>query len=322
MNRLKASIDLGTNTVRLLIGKECDGRVVRSHLCRSITRLGGGFSKEKGISREAAARTVAALKAFAATLKEFHVTDLRAVATSAVRDAPNSTEFCQEVMTASGIELEIISGEEEGRLTMLGVRSGLDAVHDTMLVFDVGGGSTEYTVAQGDNIIFTKSLPLGVVRLTEGKGSLAAISDKIERELELLLAEMDSEGVTRLCKNATLIATAGTATTLAAIDIGLTDYDYSKVNNHLLEITHIRNIFSRLASLSPKERLQQIIGLEEGREDLIIAGTLLTLKSMEMFGCTSLKVSDFGLLEGVLLDSCSARKQLTEQCVKMYISAV
>lgn len=303
MSRLKASIDLGTNTARLLIGTTCDGRVARSHLSRCITRLGGGFSKEKGISREAAARTVAALKVFAATLKEFHVSELRAVATSAVRDAVNRDEFCREVMTASGIQLEVISGEEEGRLTLLGVRSGLDFAADTMVVFDVGGGSTEYTVAQGDSIIFTKSLPLGVVRLTEGKGSHAAISDKIERELKLLRSEMDVAGVTPLCMNSTLVATAGTATTLAAIDIGLVDYDYSKVNNHLLGITQIRDIFTRLARLSPAERLKQIIGLEEGREDLIIAGTLLTLKSMEMFASTSLKVSDFGLLEGVLLDS-------------------
>lgn len=303
MKPLKAAIDLGTNTARLLIGRESEGRVVRSHLCRRITRLGGGFSREAGISREASARTVAALGEFAAALKQFHVTELRAVATSAVRDAINRNDFCQRVMTATGIELEVISGEEEGRLTLLGVRSGLDEVAETMLVFDVGGGSTEYTVAQGERIIFTKSLPLGVVRLTEGKGSQAAMADKIRRELAMLYSEMNAAGVIPLCRDATLVATAGTATTLAAIDIGLADYDYSKVNNHLLEIDRIRNIFSRLASLTPAERLQQIIGLEEGREDLIFAGTLLTLQSMEMFGSSSLKVSDFGLLEGVLLES-------------------
>lgn len=129
------------------------------------------------------------------------------------------------------------------------------------------------------------------------------MSDKIERELKLLRSEMDLAGVTPLCMNSTIVATAGTATTLAAIDIGLKDYDYSKVNNHMITATRIREIFDRLSALSPSERLQQIIGLEKGREDLIIAGTLLTLKSMEIFGSTSLKVSDFGLLEGVLLDS-------------------
>jgi len=302
MCQLKASIDLGTNTARLLIGSNLNGNIERRHISRVITRLGGGFSKDKGISREAAQRTIAALKEFSATLKTFNVTEFRAVATSAVRDAVNRNEFCHEVKTASGIELEIISGEEEGSLTLLGVRSGLDTTTQTMLVFDIGGGSTEYTVSQGDIILFTKSLPLGVVRLTEGKGTHTAISDKIDRELKLLLIEMDSAGIIPLIKDATLIATAGTATTLAAIDIGLADYDYSKVNNHTLHADRIWEIYYRLSSLSPAERLSQVTGLEKGREDLIIAGTLLTLKSMEMFASKSLKVSDFGLLEGIILD--------------------
>jgi len=301
MSQLKASIDLGTNTARLLIGSNFNGNIKRLHISRAITRLGGGFSEETGISREAAERTIATLKEFSATLKKFNVTELRAVATSAVRDAVNRHEFCHEVMAASGIELNVISGEEEGYLTLLGVRSGLDTITQYMLVFDVGGGSTEYTLSHGDNIIFTKSLPLGVVRLTEGKGTHDLISDKIERELKLLFTEMTDAGVVPFIKEATLIATAGTATTLAAIDISLADYDYSKVNNHLLHADRIREIYYRLSSLSPAERVSQVTGLEKGREDLILAGTLLTLKSMELFASKTLKVSDFGLLEGVML---------------------
>jgi len=303
MSTPKAAIDLGTNTVRLLIGTETDGKIARHHISRRVTRLGGGFSRETGISSDAAQRTVAALKEFSAIIDDYKVTELRAVATSAVRDAVNSNEFCHEVLSASGIRLEVISGEEEARLTLAGVISGLDVVTDTLVVFDVGGGSTEYTVAAADKIIFTKSLPLGVVRLTEGKGSAAAISEKIERELFLLFSEMTAAGVTALFKEATLIATAGTATTLAAIDLGLADYDYSKVNNHRINSIRIREIFDRLAPLSPPERLRQIIGLEEGREDLILAGILLTMKSMEIFGINTLQVSDFGLLEGILLNS-------------------
>lgn len=304
MSRRKASIDLGTNTARLLIGTVSNGRILRQHISRCITRLGGGFSKKTGISEEAAQRTVAALQEFSATIAEFKVTALRAVATSAVRDAINRDDFCHLVKATTGIELEVISGEEEARLTLAGVVSSLDIVADTMLVFDIGGGSTEYTLAKAGKIVFSKSLPLGVVRLTEGKGSIAAMAEKIERELKLLIAEMDAAGVTALLADASLIATAGTATTLAAIDIGLADYDYAKVNNHLLHATRITEIFNRLSPLSPSERLQQIIGLEKGREDLIIAGTLLTLKSMEMFAGETLKVSDFGLLEGALLSTC------------------
>lgn len=303
MSNFRAAIDLGTNTARLLLGSVDTGKIERHHVSRRITRLGGGFSREKGISREAADRTVAAMKDFAATLAEFKVTALRAVATSAVRDAVNRAAFCREVRTASGIDLEVISGETEGRLTLLGVGSGLDVVPDTMLVFDVGGGSTEYTISKGDEILFSKSLPLGVVRLTEGKGTVAAMEEKIERELSALRTEMQSLGFLGCTQNATLLGTAGTATTLAAIDIGLADYDYSKVNNYILSKEAIDGILRRLLPLAPSERLRKITGLEAGREDLIIAGTLLTLKTIELFGFSTMKVSDFGLLEGLMLDS-------------------
>ena len=304
-----AAIDLGTNTARLLIGSCRDGRIERHHVSRRITRLGGGFTAEDGISAEAAARTLSAMTDFAATLQKFRVQRLKAVATSAVRDAANRESFCSEVKIASGIDLEVIPGDIEGEMTLRGVVSGLDAQPDILLVFDVGGGSTEYTIARGNEVLFTRSLPLGVVRLTEGKGSIAAMSDKIRRELAVLLNDVKAAGLASLLPGATLVATAGTATTLAAIDLGLADYDYRKVNNHLLTQATISNIFQRLLPLSPAERVRQVIGLEEGREDLIIAGTLLTLMSMELFGITSLKVSDFGLLEGVLLDlanSCAS----------------
>ncbi len=297
-----AAIDLGTNTARLLIASCENGRIERLHLSRRITRLGGGFTRECGISKEAAARTFSAMIDFAATLQEFNVNTLRSVATSAVRDAFNRDAFCKEVKAVSGIELEVISGEMEGMLTLRGVASGLDARPDILLVFDVGGGSTEYTLARGDEILFSRSLPLGVVRLTEGKGTIAAMSDKIERELGNLLKDLKAAGLGGMLPGATLVGTAGTATTLAAIDLGLADYDYRKVNNHILTAVRISAIFKQLLPLSPAARLQEITGLEEGREDLIIAGTLLTMKSMELFAIPTLKVSDFGLLEGVLLE--------------------
>jgi len=297
-----AAIDLGTNTARLLIGSCENGAISRHHLSRRITRLGGGFTVESGISREAAARTLSAMIDFAATLQKFNVSRLKAVATSAVRDAANRESFCRDVQAAAGIELDVIPGDVEGALTLRGVVSGLDTRPDILLVFDVGGGSTEYTLARGDDILFTRSLPLGVVRLTEGKGTVAAMGDKIRRELDTLFGDFMASGFAPLLSGATLVATAGTATTLAAIDLGLADYDYRKVNNHLLTAETISGIFNRLLLLSPVERVRQITGLEQGREDLIIAGTLLTLMSMELFAIASLKVSDFGLLEGVLLE--------------------
>jgi len=296
-----AAIDLGTNTARLLIGTIDDSGITRQQVLRRITRLGGGFTKQHGISVEARARTVAAMQEFAAAIRLNGVKHVRAVATSAVRDAPNGADFCHEVREATGIELETISGELEGKLTLRGVLSGLDRQPEYMLVFDVGGGSTEYTLASRDEILFTRSLPLGVVRLTEGKVTPAAIEEKVNRELKTLLVEMDATGMLQLVARAELIGTAGTATTLAAISRELVDYDYRKINNHVIPLGEIETIFTRLLPLSPAERLARIVGLEKGREDLIVAGTILTMRTMAMFGLTRLKVSDFSLLEGVLM---------------------
>lgn len=301
MNLLTASMDIGTNTARLLIGRFNSGIIERTHISRSITRLGGGFSRVSGISRDAADRTVDAITGFAATLDNLGVKTYRAVATSAVRDAVNRDQFCSEILAKTGIKLEVISGEEEGRLTLSGVISGLDIVPSRSLLFDVGGGSTEYTVAEKDRIIFTKSLPLGVVRLTEGKISIERMDEKIKRELMKLKEEISAHGVLSSLHGATLIGTAGTATTLAAISIALKDYDYTKVNNMTITREMIANIYSTLIPLTPAERLESVVGLERGREDLIVAGTLLTLNTMDVFGFQAMKVSDFGLLEGVIL---------------------
>ena len=296
-----ASIDLGTNTVRLLIATMGSGGIIPLHISRRITRLGGGFTRESGLSPEARQRTVAALEEFASDLARHGVTNLRAVATSAVRDAVNGAEFCAQVLTRTGISLEVIPGEEEGTLTLRGVRAALGDPEETLLAFDVGGGSTEFTLAEGGTPRFIRSLPLGVVRLTEGKQEPAAMSDKIDRELGGLALELAGAGVVVDPSRTVLVGTAGTATTLAAIDLEMTDYDYRRVNGHWLTRAKVAAILRQLLSLTPRERLA-VPGMEKGREDLIVAGGLVTLKAIDRFGFDGMKVSDFGLLEGVLLN--------------------
>lgn len=299
MSRLVAAIDLGTNTARMLVGT-VDGTTLVHHLVmRRITRLGGGFSITEGISRVAKERTVAALREFASILAGQGVETVRAVATSAVRDAANRQLFCEEVLAETGIKLEVIDGDTEGLLTLRGVQAGLDEHPDTLLVFDVGGGSTEYTIANSSQLLFTESIPLGVVRLSEGKVTIPAMVEKIARELARLRREIEQAGLLGALKGATLVGTAGTATTLAAISQQMEEYDYRRVNNYCLELAEIRRIFELLRQMPPVERLK-VPGLEAGREDLIIAGILVTMHTMETFGFRSLKVSDFGLLEGVL----------------------
>jgi exopolyphosphatase / guanosine-5'-triphosphate,3'-diphosphate pyrophosphatase len=295
-----AAIDFGTNTARLLIADTLGNHeFALVHLEREIVRMGGGFSREQGLSQEAVQRGLACLKRFAAITCKHSVSQMRAVATSAVRDAVNGQEFVNRVRNETGISLTVIDGTEEGKLTLAGVMSGLDQKHDDILLFDVGGGSTEYTLSQNGRPQFIRSLPLGVVRLTEGKGTPEAMRVKIGKELELLRREMVLAGC-QVHSGSTLIGTAGTATTLAAISMEMPDYDFRKVNNAVVPHRKIKEIFERLLPLSPEERLK-IPGLEKGREDLIIAGILITLQTMDMFGIDALKVSDYGLLEGLIV---------------------
>jgi len=293
-----AAIDLGTNTARLLIATHHPFRQLL--LKRTITRLGGGFSRESGLSSEAMERSLAALSDFAAEILRHGVTRVRAVATSAVRDAANGREFCQRVQETTGIKLEIIDGTKEAVLTLVGVESIIDESSGDLVVFDIGGGSTEYTLARDAVPVFTRSLPLGVVRLTEGKAGAAEMEEKIGRELTLLRGELEKEGLAGRFAASTLVGTAGTATTLAAIQMRMGDYDYRKVNNLTLQRRDVERIYAQLLPLTPQKRLG-VAGLEPGREDLIIAGTLVVLQSMEIFGFPALKVSDSGLLEGLIL---------------------
>ena len=276
-----------------------DGSFEHIRIERQIVRMGGGFSRETGLSPEAIQRGSHCLEHFAAIMGEYGVSNPRAVATSAVRDAANGSAFVERIFHQTGIALNVIAGEREGALTLAGVIAGLDCRPDNLMVFDVGGGSTEYTLAHAGTAAFIRSLPLGVVRLTEGKNSFAEMSEKIDRELDLMNAEM-TRSETGVADGTVLVGTAGTATTLAAISMKMATYDYRKVQNAILSIDEIRRIYSLLLPLSLEERVA-VPGLEKGREDLIIAGMLITIQTMERFGFTSLQVSDYGLLEGLIV---------------------
>lgn len=296
-----AAIDLGTNTARLLIADRFpDGHFEQVALMRAIVRLGGGFCRQQGLAEDAMQRALACLQGFSAEINRLGAHTVRAVATSAVRDAANGPGFVARVEQKTGIRLRVIDGLLEGSITLQGVLAGLDQHPDNLLLFDVGGGSTEYTVASGTIPRFVHSLPLGVVRLTEGKGEPVAMAEKIGRELDVLQGHLSREQVVVSPDNTLLVGTAGTATTLAALSLKMVEYDYRKVNNLVLEKTEIQRIYNLLLPLSPAERLH-LPGLEPGREDLIIAGALITLLTLERFGFERMKVCDYSLLEGLVV---------------------
>ncbi len=300
MNQLVAAIDLGTNTARLLIGSiTADGRIETVLHKSLISRLGGGFSREKGIAPAAWKRTLAILDEFAGDLQEHGVAAVHAVATSAVREANNGREFVADVHGKTGIPLRVIDGVEEARLNLRGVLSGLDTVSD-LFVFDIGGGSTEYLLARGKSAIFSLSLPLGVVHLTEGHGSVNAMDAIISRELVRLRMVLTEQGLLTAVGMAQLVGTAGTITTLAALHRQVPHHSSSMLHGTCLPHADVSALYQALVNRSSEERLA-MPGLEKGREDLIIAGTLITLRTMELFAFGQCFVCETGLLQGALL---------------------
>lgn len=259
------------------------------------------------------ARGIAALSEFSALLNENRVDKVRAVATSVVREANNGTVFLDRVKEKTGLDVDVIDGDEEALLALKGVLSCVTVKTGYALVFDIGGGSTEYILSDHDIPLYSESLKLGVVHVTE----TFLKSDPLEQEeildasryaSERLLPFVDNLGkrglrekLPPLNNDITLIGTAGTITTLAAMDQGLDSYDPAKINNYVLISDRVKRLFSSFSSLTISER-KGLKALEGGREDLIIAGTLIVLKTMDVFGFERMTVSDGGLLEGVLID--------------------
>src|SRR3990172_4947973 len=313
-----ASIDIGTNTLRLLIADIDNKRLKPVFLKRIITRLGGGYTKTAGITDEAQERTIKALKLFSEKLKEYRVEEVRAVATSVVRRAKNREEFLGGVREQTGLEVSTISGDEEARLSLRGVLSVIGHHNKRCLVVDIGGGSTEFIAVADGKMAGAWSLEMGVVHLTEKylktdpptKEELGNMESEIEGIISDLRCKiLDSGFLTPNSKlqtlNSTLfIGTAGTITTLAAIDQGLEKYEPDKINNYILKYAAIKKIYNHLTSLHLRQR-EEILSLEKGREDIIIPGAAIVLKTMEGFGFSIITVSDAGLLEGILLDKTS-----------------
>lgn len=296
---MPAAIDVGTNTVRLLVGDISDERVRPRTYRRQITRLGGGYSKEKGLAPDAMERTLLALRDFSDVLRDSGAPKVRAVGTQALRQAVNGDLFVDRVRRQTGLVLEIISGEEEAQLCAAGVLGALEPVPESCLVFDIGGGSTEFMLLRGGKIDFCRSYPLGVVRLCEGFVGEAERSQAVGQVLDALKgdlcqADLLPEG------NCPLVGTAGTVTTLAALDLEMTEYDWRRINNHSLSRSRLESLIETLKPLSVEER-ERLPGMEAGRGDLIQPGAELVMAILARFGMDRLTVSDFGLLEGTLL---------------------
>jgi len=307
-----ASIDTGTNTLRLLIAEKAPHGALKPLLYkRAITRLGGGYTLEAGMDSAAMERSIKALTDFGKIISDYGVERVRATATSVVRRSVNREFFLNEVKKRAGIEIEVIDGLTEAALTLCGVDSVITGEAARSLVMDIGGGSTEFIVTRDGVSIGAWSLEMGVVRLTEKfLGHDPPMSDELEAmEVEIrgvitgLRERMRDEGVSPALYNggdALFIGTAGTITTLAALDRDLDEYERDKINNYSLSKQRVDFFYKYLAELTINEK-KGLAPLEKGREDLIIPGAAITKITMEAFGFNEVRVSDAGLLEGLII---------------------
>jgi len=307
--RRVAAIDLGTNTVRVLVVEASGSRWRRLHEEQRVTRLGEGQAAAGALQPIPMTRTAATVAEFARRALRLGVDDVRIVATSAVREAANGREFAALVRSLAGRELSVISGEEEARLMLLGASNGLPALGGSFLLFDVGGGSTEFVVASAGTSVALLSLRLGVVELAERFPHPGPIDPE---QYGAMVAEIESKLSAGLTTNVlhhrapTLVGSAGTVTTLAALDQGFEAYDADRVHGHRLTRTAIETLQGRLGSLTVQERAA-LPCLEPGRADLIVPGAAICLAIMRMLGFEDLVVSDRALREGILCEIITER---------------
>jgi exopolyphosphatase/guanosine-5'-triphosphate,3'-diphosphate pyrophosphatase len=299
-----AAIDIGTNSVLLLIAA-VEGARPRPLLERAtITRLGEGVDKTHTFAPAAVERNLACLRSYAEDLRAHGMPRLDVVGTSALRDAQGAQAFLDEAERILGVRPRVIAGDEEARLTFRGALSGLDLA-GRLLVFDVGGGSTELIVGLATGAAPSEgrvSLDIGSVRLFErhvrsdppAAHELARIEADIERELAsaVPLARLGQAEVT-------LVGVAGTVTTLKALELGLVPYDGARVHGAVLTLSSVEGLCAKLVSLPLVER-KQLPGLEPKRADVIVAGALIVRDLLRRVGATQTIVSDRGVRFGLL----------------------
>lgn len=317
---IKGIIDIGTNSCRLFIAElenTSEGKKIKRELVKDveIVKLGEGVNKTHNLNPNAIKRTLDCLKKYKEKASSYGVENIRAFATSAVRDAENREFFLQEVLKL-GIKIECISGKTEATLNFLG--NSL-VFKDRILVVDIGGGSTEFTLGKDKSIDFIQSINIGAVRATEKFFSDNDYSEEklekckvwIRKNLEILKTIKD--------RDFKLIGVAGTATTQISVRDKMEIYDSSKVHMATLTLNELKENLSLFLSKNFEER-KNIIGLEEKRADVIIAGTLILLTILEELNQDKIIISESDNLSGAITREEETMSERLEWIMEAYES--
>jgi len=316
-----ASIDVGSNTIRLLIGSVEGERITDIHSRRRITRLGNSVNQTGRLQDKNMEDSIAVLREFSSAIAHYGVKYTKAVGTSALREATNADLFIKKAFGETGIKIEVISGEQEAALTLKGILASLPmagySIPESALIVDMGGGSTEWISLRKSHAagpqpdLMMGTIPVGVIKLAQKYVQTGPVSEydvqQMAGEIGPVLQELHAR-IGDVPKETCLIGTAGTFTTIASVDLGLERYSRERIHLHTIPFNRLLAIKDRLFSLTLKER-ETVRGLEPGRADLIIPGIQFTITMMKRFSIDELIVSDHGLLEGALLSARETREK-------------
>jgi exopolyphosphatase / guanosine-5'-triphosphate,3'-diphosphate pyrophosphatase len=300
-----AVIDVGTNSVKLHVGeRRADGSWQTIVDRAEVTRLGEGLHDTGALQPEPARRTAAAIVGMVEESRRAGAAEIAAVATAGMRRAENSAELVEAVQERCGVGIEVISGEEEARLAYFAATSGLEVGHESLVVFDTGGGSTEFTFGRAGRVEERFSVDVGAAQYTERFGLDGAVSDgDVAQALQAIaadLAQLDDRP-----PPAALVGLGGALTNLAAVRHRLAAYDADVVQGTVLDCREIDRQIDLYKGRTAEQR-REIVGLQPQRAEVILAGACIVRTVLDKLQCDELTVSDRGLRHGLLVERFGA----------------
>jgi len=294
-----AAIDCGTNSIRLLIADITDGNFKEVVRTMEIVRLGQGVDQNKSFHPDAITRTLSAVEKFAQLIASKGVEKIRFCATSATRDASNRELFTNGVKKILGVEVEVIPGEQEAALSFIGATKELSQSDGPFLVVDIGGGSTEF-VFGSEKVEFAKSVNIGCVRMSERHLNLQppTMAQIAEAIIDIDLAITQAAKVVPISQAKSLVAVAGTATTVAAAALKLAEYDRYLIHLSRISAPAVHQVAAMFQSLN-KDQITALGYMHPGRVDVITAGALVLSRIMAATGASEFIASESDILDGI-----------------------
>ncbi|WP_028829493.1 Ppx/GppA phosphatase family protein [Proteocatella sphenisci] len=303
-----ASIDIGTNSMRLLIA-DYNKTISNRKKTINTTRIGQGINKDGFISKDAINRNLDSFINFVNTAKTDNAEYIYAIGTSALRDSKNKEEFVELAKINTGIEIEIINGNTEAELGFYGVAMGVDDT-EKLLIIDIGGGSTEFVVgSKQEGVIYKESIDIGAVRLTE-KFKTKQDSDDVSL---IEMTKYINSKISHLYKIITtynikkVIGIGGTITTASSINQNMKTYDTNKIHNSLLKVQDVEYMLNSLNQIPLRDR-KKVVGLDPARADIIVSGLNILICILKCLNVTTVTVSEYDNLEGLMYYKLSLNK--------------